>query len=236
MATKTKNVDAIISEQMTVDAIIAASKVETDVEVIRDRAAEADAAKRAHELEDGLSGLESDLRSADGKYTSAAADGDAAQVANARKVFIAADEAMRARKEHIRRAQIAAMNARVKREQTEIEAEQRVKEKVHAGASTIARRVKEAADALITALEDGEKLFAHAAAFAPWGSATANRVGQFCGLPSPLFDGRHNMPAGGAHIVGASLLEDRFATNGGPWGTWKKVARDAGLLPDEIDE
>lgn len=228
--TMAKVLDAITGNgKLDLDAL----RVEADPEVIQARKAEDEAAARAHQLED-VAQLEAARERADGAYTEAAGEGDEAAVRDARRAFIAADEALRARREHVRRAQLAAVEARRRREAVEVLAEERIKARVHDQLAAITARIQRAVESeLIPAFEEAEKVIDAAEAVASWGSPAARRHGWILGLGSDgkaLFRGRGNLASTGAHTLGAVVLPAPYVEADSVYGQFKAKARDLGLI------
>lgn len=148
------------------------------------------------------------------------------------RISIAADESVRAWREHVRWAQLAATGARLKREQTELEAEGRVAARRREALAVEAQAVEAV---LVPAFDRAEKLADAAEQLSPWGSPAARRIGLCGGMgcgAKELFGARGQVHRLGAHTIGGSLLPEQYAPDGNTWGRWRKQTVALGPLAD----
>lgn len=213
--------------------------VENDAEVVEGTKAEAEAVRRAHEAEEAIPGLDATERGADTEYDKATVDGDETAVRDARRTWIAAQEAGRAHREKVKRLQKAATAARQRREQVEQEAETRIAEKLRAAVVANVAETRwhvtgegdPSKRTMLQLAEEREQIALACESFSPWGSPTARRVGWYAGMGEAgrsILTGR-GAPGLGPHALNAVFLEDRWTQGGCCWAMFIDAAKRAGL-------
>jgi hypothetical protein len=207
-------------------------KIENDQQLLEARKAEDEAVKRAHEAEGETAHVEAAERVADAAYDQASAGSDEGAIREARRSWIGAQEASRGHVRKVKALRAAAVEARHRREQTEVEAERRVAERIRQAISENIRRTRtliEGPDGLASLAQEREQLLGAADHLSPWGSPQAARIGWRAGLGAAadeLLGGRGSGVAG-AHTINASVLG-----SGSPWDQFINRARDLGLAAE----
>jgi hypothetical protein len=207
-------------------------RVENDEQVLAARRGEAEATKRAHEAEGETAHVEAAERVADAAYDHASAGSEEGAIREARRSWIAAQEASRGHARKVKALRAAAVEARHRREQTEVEAERRVAERIRQAIAANIRRTRslvEGPDGLASLAQEREQLLGAADALSAWGSAQAQRIGWRAGLGAAadeLLGGR------GSGVVGPHTINAAVLGNGSPWDAFINRARDLGLAAE----
>lgn len=212
---------------------LAALRVENDSEVRAARQAEDESVNRAHSAENETASHEAAERSADSAYDAASAGTDEAATASARKAWINAQEAVRGHARTVKALRAAAVEARHRREQTELEAEvrcaERIREAIRENVGKT-RKLVEGDAGMIALAEERERLLIEADRLSPWGSPQARRIGWIGGMGE---GGRSLLGGRGAAHLGAHALNSVFLDSRGcSWDSFVGLARDLGLVEE----